>query len=102
MDLKKLQKKKIYPKYGFGRGETIPFMIEDLNWNERSIEIMEILKTTKLGEVCGVKLWDSRWTDECYCLEWIFENYNSVRFRRAGSEQKLSNSKDISEAHRVF
>ena len=89
MDLKELLEKEIYPKYGFWRGETISFMIKDLNWNERSIEMMEILKTTKLEEVCGVKLLDSRWNDEGDCLEWIFENDNSVRFRRSGTEPKF-------------
>ena len=36
--------------------------------------------------VCGAKLLDSRWNVGADCVEWIYENDNSVRFRRSGSD----------------
>ncbi|MGL5246089.1 MAG: phospho-sugar mutase [Mycoplasmoidaceae bacterium] len=89
IDFKELLENEIYPKYGYWRGETISFLIKDLNWVEKSEAIMESFRTTEIDEICGMKLLESRWNDEGDCLEWIFENDNSVRFRKSGTEPKF-------------
>ncbi|MGL5640248.1 MAG: phospho-sugar mutase [Mycoplasmoidaceae bacterium] len=89
IDFKELLENEIYPKYGYWKGETISFLIKDLNWVEKSEAIMEEFRTTKIDEICGMKLLESRWNDEGDCLEWIFENDNSVRFRKSGTEPKF-------------
>ncbi|MGL4617324.1 MAG: phospho-sugar mutase [Mycoplasmoidaceae bacterium] len=89
INLQELLENEIYPKYGYWRGETISFLIDDLNWVEKSESIMNSFKSTEIDEIGGIKLLESRWNNEGDCLEWIFENDNSVRFRRSGTEPKF-------------
>ncbi len=89
IDLEELLLNEIYPKYGYWRGETISFLIKNLNWIEKSIEIMNFLKEFKLEEINNFKLIDNKWNDLGQCLEWIFENNITIKFRKSGTEPKF-------------
>ncbi|MGL4647210.1 MAG: phospho-sugar mutase [Mycoplasmoidaceae bacterium] len=79
----------IYEQYGFWKGETISFWIQDLNWVQKSVKIMEHLKALKMESFSGFKLMKNNWNFEGDCLEWFFEDDMTIKFRRSGTEPKF-------------
>ena len=89
MDLVDLLEKEIYPKYGHWYGETTSIVINDLNWKEKALLILEKLKTNDLGKICNREIVSKNFNEKADAMEYYFEGDSWVKFRISGTEPKF-------------